>query len=335
MLDGKRLLVTGGTGSFGRKLIGRVLEDYDPKEVIVFSRDELKQHDMAQQFGDERISYVLGDVRDAARVEQAMEGCDIVVHAAALKQVPAAEANPMEVVKTNVGGAENIINGALKNKIEKVIAMSTDKAAMPINLYGATKLTSDKLMVSANNLPSNDHTFISVVRYGNVMNSRGSVIPFWKDIIANGGTSLPITDVRMTRFNIMLSEGVQFVLDCLERMHGGEIFVPKIPSYRLVDLAEALAPGYDTKFVGIRPGEKLHELMVPAPDSHLTLEFGDHYVIQPTIKFKYRLDVAFSMNKLGELGEPVEDGFEYSSGANPEFIDPIGLRQILEEEGIR
>lgn len=333
MLGNCRLLLTGGTGSFGRKFIKTVLDRYSPKEIIVFSRDELKQHEMASEFNDPRISYVLGDTRDGVRVRQVMEGCDVVVHAAALKQVPAAEANPMEVVKTNVMGAENVITAALSNKIFKVVALSTDKAACPVNVYGASKLLSDKLMVSANNLPSNSHTLLSVVRYGNVMGSRGSVVPYWKDLLDKGSTSLPITDMAMTRFNIMLQEGVDFVLRALSRMHGGEVFVPKLPSYTLVDLARALAPDAGVHSVGIRAGEKVHELMIPSPDSRLTIEFADHYVIKPTIQFKYRPYTDYSCNKEGERGTPIEGEFEYCSGTNKTFLNVNELHKLLWEDG--
>jgi UDP-N-acetylglucosamine 4,6-dehydratase len=257
-----------------------------------------------------------------------MRGVDIVVHAAALKQVPAAEYNPMECIKTNIHGAENVIHSALECEVERVIALSTDKAANPINLYGATKLASDKLFVAANNIAGGHRTIFSVARYGNVLGSRGSVVPFFKKLIAEGATELPITDERMSRFWITLQQGVDFVLKSLERMQGGEIFVPKIPSVRILDLAEAMTPGKSGKIVGIRPGEKLQEVMCPADDSHLTLEFKDHFVIRPTIKF-HRAETDYTINNLGERGEPVQQGFEYSSGTNPHFLTIPQIKELL------
>ncbi|MFT0140053.1 UDP-N-acetylglucosamine 4,6-dehydratase (inverting) [Alcanivoracaceae bacterium MT1] len=320
MFNDKSILITGGTGSFGKKYVQTLLSRYTPKRVIVFSRDELKQYEMQQDFNQPCMRYFLGDVRDAARMEQAMRGVDYVIHAAALKQVPAAEYNPMECIKTNINGAENVIKAALANDVEKVIALSTDKAANPINLYGATKLASDKLFVAANNMAGGHPTRFAVVRYGNVVGSRGSVVPFFRKKIVEGADSLPITDERMTRFWITLQEGVDFVLKNFERMYGGEIFVPKIPSVRITDLAEAMAPGVKQDIIGIRPGEKLHEIMCPADDSHLTLEFEDHYVIQPTITFT-SCQNDFQVNGLGEKGTPVPQGFEYNSGINEHFLD--------------
>lgn len=320
MFDGKSILITGGTGSFGKKYVKTLLERYKPRRLIVYSRDELKQYEMQQTYNASCMRYFIGDVRDRARLLQAMRGVDFVIHAAALKQVPAAEYNPMECIKTNIHGAENVIHAALENEVERVIALSTDKAANPINLYGATKLASDKLFVAANNMAGGHKTIFSVVRYGNVVGSRGSVVPFFKKLLANGTDYLPITDDRMTRFWITLQQGVDFVLKNFERMHGGEIFVPKIPSVRIVDLAEAMAPGVKRKVIGIRPGEKLHEIMCPADDSHLTLEFSDHYVLGPTITFASRKN-DFSTNNLGERGKPVSQGFEYNSGTNPRFLN--------------
>ncbi len=273
---------------------------------------------MQQEFSAPNMRYFIGDVRDRERLIQAMNGVDYVVHAAALKQVPAAEYNPTECIKTNVHGAENVIAAAIKNEVHKVIALSTDKAANPINLYGATKLVSDKLFVAANNIAGGHRTRFSVVRYGNVVGSRGSVLPFFKKQIEDGVKELPITDARMTRFWITLPQGIEFVLKNFSRMHGGEIFVPKIPSMRILDLVAALAPKMPTKIVGIRPGEKLHEVMCPADDSHLTLEFADHFVIKPTISFAQAVD--FQKNLLGEIGKPVQDGFVYESGSNPHFL---------------
>lgn len=284
MFDGKSILITGGTGSFGKKYTETLLKRYKPKRLVIFSRDELKQFEMQQEFNSPVMRYFIGDVRDAERLRQAMRGIDCVIHAAALKIVPTAEYNPMECIKTNIHGAQNVIEAAIDNNVEKVIALSTDKAANPINLYGATKLASDKLFVAANNISGTRQTRFAVVRYGNVIGSRGSVVPFFKQLIEEKATSLPITDPRMTRFWITLQQGVDFVLTNFQRMHGGEIFVPKIPSIHITDLAESLSPGMKTNIVGIRPGEKLHEIMCPTDDSHLTLEFDDHYVIQPSIK---------------------------------------------------
>lgn len=326
MFDDKSILITGGTGSFGQQYVRAILERFRPKRLIVFSRDELKQFEMQQQYNGFEMRYFIGDVRDKDRLHQAMRGVHYVIHAAALKQVPAAEYNPMECIKTNIYGAENVISAALENEVEKVIALSTDKAANPINLYGATKLVSDKLFVAANNVAGGHRTAFSVVRYGNVVGSRGSVVPFFKKLLVDGTDCLPVTDERMTRFWITLQQGVDFVLRNFERMHGGEIFVPKIPSIRIVDLARAMAPDRPTKIVGIRPGEKLHETMCPADDSHLTLEFHDHYVIQPTVKY-HNKEVDFCVNRVGEKGAPVEQGFEYNSGRNPYFLTE---EQILE-----
>ena len=318
MFNDKSILITGGTGSFGKKYVKTILDSYQPKRLIVYSRDELKQFEMEQDFHQESMRYFIGDVRDRDRLIQAMNGVDYVIHAAALKQVPTAEYNPMECIKTNIHGAENVIHAALANNIEKVIALSTDKAANPINLYGATKLVSDKLIVAANNIAGRHKTRFSAVRYGNVVGSRGSVVPYFKKLIADGCDHLPITDARMTRFWITLQQGVDFVLKNFERMHGGEIFVPKIPSVNVVDLGKAMAPDLPQKIIGIRPGEKLHEIMCPADDSHLTLEFADHFVIKPAIQFSGYAD--FSVNKLGETGQPVEQGFEFHSGKNTRFL---------------
>jgi len=318
MFNDKSIMITGGTGSFGRQYVKTLLERYQPKKLIIYSRDELKQYEMEQDFNQKCMRYFIGDVRDPGRLIQAMNGVDYVIHAAALKQVPAAEYNPMECIKTNVHGAENVIQAALANNVEKVIVLSTDKAANPINLYGATKLASDKLFVAANNIAGGQRTRFAAVRYGNVVGSRGSVVPFFKKLIDEGSTHLPITDERMTRFWITLQQGVDFVLKNFERMHGGEIFVPKIPSVKVVDLAKAMASNLPQEIIGIRPGEKLHEVMCPADDSHLTLEFADHFVIKPTIQFSGYVD--FAVNKLGETGQPVKQGFEFHSGKNPQFL---------------
>ena len=332
MFNDKSIIITGGTGSFGKQYIRTILENYSPKRLIVYSRDELKQFEMQQEFDQPCMRYFLGDVRDQDRMITAMVGVDYVIHAAALKQVPAAEYNPMECIKTNIHGAENVIRAAIENDVEKVIALSTDKAANPINLYGATKLASDKLFVAANNMAGGHPTKFSVVRYGNVVGSRGSVVPFFRKLIEEGADSLPVTHEQMTRFWITLQEGVDFVLKNFKRMHGGEIFIPKIPSMRVVDLAEAMAPGMNTRIIGIRPGEKLHEIMCPKDDSHLTVEFDDHFVISPSIRF-YGQENDFTKNRTGEQGRPVEQGFEYESGTNPDFLSVEALRDFNRRAG--
>jgi UDP-N-acetylglucosamine 4,6-dehydratase len=329
MLNDRSILITGGTGSFGHQFVHAALTEFKPRRLVIYSRDELKQFEMQQRFNAPCMRYFIGDVRDRDRLVQAMRGIDTVIHAAALKQVPAAEYNPMECVKTNVHGAENVIAAAIENEVEKVIALSTDKAANPINLYGATKLVSDKLFVAANNLAGGHKTRFAVVRYGNVVGSRGSVVPLFRKLVAEGARKLPITDPRMTRFWITLEQGVGFVLRNLKRMQGGETFVPKIPSARITDLAKALAPDVPLEHVGIRPGEKLHEIMCPKDDSHLTLEFRDHYVIRPTILFSVPVDHA--KNALGETGKPVAEGFEYNSGTNAHFLSVEELKRLLAE----
>lgn len=327
MFSNKSILITGGTGSFGKKYTRTLLERYQPKRLVIFSRDELKQFEMQQEYDAPCMRYFIGDVRDPDRLNQAMNGIDFVIHAAALKQVPAAEYNPMECIKTNVYGAENVIRSAIACNVEKVIALSTDKAANPINLYGASKLASDKLFVAANNMVGSSRTRFAVVRYGNVVGSRGSVVPFFKKLIAEGAEHLPITHAEMTRFWITLQQGVDFVLKDFERMQGGEIFVPKIPSIRITDLAEAYASGMPTEIIGIRPGEKLHEIMCPADDSHLTLEFDDHFVLQPTIRF-HGPKMDYASNGLGERGESVEQGFEYHSGNNDHFLSVQEIQEF-------
>lgn len=321
MFNNKSILITGGTGSFGRQYTRTLLQRYAPKKIIIFSRDELKQFEMQYEFPQDCMRFFIGDVRDRDRLLMAMRGVDYVIHAAALKQVPAAEYNPMECIRTNVHGAENVIQAALECNVHRVIALSTDKAANPINLYGATKLCSDKLFVAANNLVGDRPTRFAAVRYGNVVGSRGSVVPFFKSLINKGSDHLPITDPRMTRFWISLQQGVDFVLNNFERMRGGEVFVPKIPSIRITDLAAAMAPHTPTRVIGIRPGEKLHEVMCPQDDSHLTVEFADHYVIKPTIIFWGGDSHDYTTNCMGETGHPVEQGFEYNSGTNPHFLD--------------
>jgi len=329
MFNGKNILITGGTGSFGKKYTEILLSQYKPNKIIIFSRDELKQYEMAQKFNAKCMRYFIGDVRDGDRLKKAMKDVDFVIHAAALKHVPIAEYNPMECIKTNIMGAQNVIDACLENGVKRIIALSTDKAANPINLYGATKLASDKLFVAANNLVGGDDIKFSVVRYGNVIGSRGSVIPFFKKLISEGTTEIPITDPKMTRFLITLEDGVNFVLKNFERMQGGEIFIPKIPSMKITDLAHAIAPNLPQKIIGIRPGEKLHEIMCPADDSHLTLEFGDHYVIKPSITFAGYKD--YTTNLLGEIGTPVEQGFEYNSGNNDWWLSEEELLSYSKE----
>lgn len=331
MFDNKAILITGGTGSFGHKYVETLLARFKPKRIVIYSRDELKQYEMQQRFDSKEMRYFIGDVRDAERLTQAMRDIDYVIHAAALKHVPVAEYNPMECIKTNIIGAENVIQAALENKVEKVIALSTDKAANPVNLYGATKLASDKLFVAANNIAGKLPTKFSVVRYGNVVGSRGSVVPLFQKLIDEGATTLPITDIRMTRFWITLQQGVDFVLKNFERMEGGEIFVPKIPSIRITDLVEAMLPQAEHDIVGIRPGEKLHEIMCPEDDANHTLEFEHHYVITPTISFTYRGN-DYTVDALGENGRPVAEDFAYCSGTNPDFLS---VEQIKHYNQIR
>jgi len=325
VFDKKNILITGGTGSFGKKYTEIILQKYKPNKIIIYSRDELKQYEMAQIFNDPCMRYFIGDVRDAQRLDEAMQEVDYVIHAAALKHVPVAEYNPMECIKTNIDGAQNVIRAAIKNEVEKIIALSTDKASSPINLYGATKLASDKLFVAANNMVGKRRTRFSVVRYGNVVGSRGSVVPFFKKLINEGVKELPITDEAMTRFLITLEDGVNFVLKDFQRMHGGEIFIPKIPSMKITDLAQALAPNLPHKVIGIRPGEKMHEVMITADDR--VVEFDDYYVITPTIQFNHYVD--YTINALNEVGKDIGIGFEYNSLnnkdwlSNEEFLDMV------------
>jgi UDP-N-acetylglucosamine 4,6-dehydratase len=328
MFDNKVIAVTGGTGSFGRAFIKRLLRSYSPKKIIVFSRDELKQYEMEQEFTASAMRFFIGDVRDRARLVQAFDNVDYVVHAAALKHIRAAEYNPSECIKTNVYGAENVINAAIECRVRRVVALSTDKAANPINLYGATKLASDKLFVAANNMVGQRETRFSVVRYGNVIGSRGSVVPFFRKIIKQGATELPITDERMTRFWITPSQGVDFVAKSFSRMHGGEIFIPRIPSARIIDLAKAMAPSAKMRIIGIRPGEKLHETMCPRDDSYRALEFTDHFIICPSITF--HAHPKYTKNALGECGSAVPPEFEYNSGTNPQFLSVEELRKLIE-----
>lgn len=324
--NGKVVMVTGGTGSFGKRFVRRLLTEHSPAKVIVFSRDEAKQSDMAAELMPDHaktLRMFIGDVRDAGRLEMAARETDIIVHAAALKQVPAAEYNPFECIKTNVHGAENVVNAALKCGVDKVIALSTDKAANPINLYGASKLASDKIFVAANHLSGAIGTKFSVVRYGNVVGSRGSIVPLFQRMVAEGATTLPITDKRMTRFWITLDQGVDFVMSCLKSMRGGEIFVPRIPSMRVVDVAAAIGPGLQQKEIGIRPGEKLHEVMITVDDARSTVELPDRYIIEPSLYFwdkqNYRHPDAVG----------VDESFSYTSDENDWWIDIQEFGEML------
>jgi len=331
MLDNKTILITGGTGSFGKKFIEIVLNNYKPKKIIIYSRDELKQFEMQQIWPisdfQPMIRYFIGDIRDLSRLTMAMEDVDIVIHAAALKQVPTAEYNPFEAVKTNIIGSQNVIDAAFKTGVKKVIALSTDKAAAPINFYGATKLASDKLFIAANNYSGKHDIKFSAVRYGNVMGSRGSVIPFFQQKASSG--VLPITDERMTRFNITLQEGVDFVLQCLNKMWGGEIFVPKIPSYKILDVAKAIAPDCKYELVGIRPGEKLHEEMITETDALNSVEYKKYFVILPSTKLwdidKFRVESDSLSGKMCELG------FSYNSSTNKDFLNVAELRELIND----
>ena len=322
MLNNKSILITGGTGSFGQKFVEMLLARFEPSRIVIFSRDELKQYEMQQRFNAPSMRYFLGDVRDAARLRQATEGIDVVIHAAALKQVPAAEYNPFECIKTNVLGAQNVIEACLDNNVRCVVALSTDKAAAPVNLYGATKLCSDKLFIAANNIKGQRDIRFSIVRYGNVMGSRGSVIPFFLDKRKTG--VLPITDSRMTRFNISLEEGVQMVMWAIEHSWGGEIFVPKIPSYRIIDVAKAIGPDCTLDFLGIRPGEKIHEEMITASDSSSTVDLGQYYAILP-------LSGSFSIEKYctATKASLVAAGFAYDSGTNPDYLTVEKLKMLI------
>ncbi len=329
MLKNARILVTGGTGSFGQAFVNRVNDLAQVDRMVVFSRDELKQYDMEQSLQRDvidRMRFFIGDVRDLPRLEMAMRDTDYVIHAAALKQVPAAEYNPFECIHTNVLGAENVVRAALRNQVKRVIALSTDKASNPINLYGASKLASDKIFVAANHLSGSTKVRFSVVRYGNVMGSRGSVVPLFRRLMSKGAESLPITDEKMTRFWITLREGVDFVLSCLEMMRGGEIFVPKIPSMKIVDLAHTMAPNLKHEIVGIRPGEKLHETMITEGDARTTVEMADRYVIEPAFAWWDRTTFE------GTSARRVADDFRYSSDSNPEWLKPEQLRTMLTDK---
>jgi|HubBroStandDraft_1064217.scaffolds.fasta_scaffold01156_8 UDP-N-acetylglucosamine 4,6-dehydratase len=327
--DDKAILITGATGSFGRRFIRTLLERSRVRRVVIYSRDEFKQYEMQQELatgaGGNALRFFIGDVRDRNRLALAMREIDIVIHAAALKHVPAAEYNPMECIRTNINGAENVVQAALQCGVARVLALSTDKAANPINLYGASKLASDKIFVAANNLSGSVGTRFSVVRYGNVVGSRGSVIPFFRKLIDQGAETLPITDERMTRFWITLQQGVDFVAGAIAMMRGGEIFVPKIPSMRMLDLAHAMAPGMPTRVIGIRPGEKLHEVMVTEDDSRQTLELADRYVIEPAFNF-------WAREPYWDLGaRPVPDGFRFASDTNSDWLDAARLARLMME----
>lgn len=327
-LEGASIFVTGGTGSFGNAFVRKILQQYNPRRLVVFSRDELKQYEMEQNFPISDypcLRYFIGDVRDLSRLEMATRGVDYIIHAAALKQVPTAEYNPFECIHTNIIGAENVVQAAIRNNVKKVIALSTDKAANPINLYGASKLASDKIFVAANHLSGDTGPTFSVVRYGNVVGSRGSVVPFFKRLIAENAADLPITHPDMTRFWITLTQGVNFVLSSMEMMHGGEIFIPKIPSMKITDLARALAPTLPLRTVGIRPGEKLHEIMINRDDARSTLELGDRYIIEPAFVLWSRPSFA------GKDAALVPENFEYGSDTNSEWLDSETLLRIIEE----
>ncbi|MFC3095080.1 UDP-N-acetylglucosamine 4,6-dehydratase (inverting) [Alteromonas sediminis] len=325
--DGTSILITGGTGSFGNKFVEELLNQCSPKKIIIYSRDELKQFEMQQRFDNPCMRYFIGDVRDKERLKVAMNDVDYVVHAAALKQVPAAEYNPNECIKTNINGAQNVIDAAIANNVSRVVALSTDKAANPVNLYGATKLASDKLFVAANNISGASGTRFSVVRYGNVVGSRGSVVPLFRKLLNEGTTVLPVTHPSMTRFWITLDQGVAFVFKSFERMRGGEIFVPKIPSIKITDLVQAMSGNEEYEIIGIRPGEKLHEIMVPEEMAHHSIEFDDHFVIAPAITF-FDKNINYKTNRLKEKGKSVPDNFEYHSGTNPDFLSIDELKAL-------
>ena len=332
MLNEKTILITGGTGSFGHQFVDFVLEHYEPKKIIIYSRDEYKQFIMQNEYKDNPLAHCLrffiGDVRDEARLRRALNGVDYVIHAAALKQVPACEYNPMEAIKTNINGAANIIEAVLDtSSVKKVVALSTDKAVNPINLYGGTKLVSDKLFVAANSYVGDRDLSFSVVRYGNVAGSRGSVIPFFKKIVENGGTSLPITDYRMTRFWISLEQGVELVIKALSEAKGGETFISKIPSFKITDLAQAILPGCDMPEVGIREGEKLHEIMVTREDSMFTYEYDKHFIVYPHFDW-------WKNNKIQAGGKKVEQGFEYSSGTKSQWLSVEEIRNLLKNKDL-
>ena len=323
----KTILITGGTGSFGQKFVEVIQSSFSPKKLIVFSRDELKQSEMQQKFTQSSMRFFIGDVRDQARLDEACRDVDLIVHAAAMKQVPASEYNPTECIKTNIDGAQNVIKAALNNSVSSVIALSTDKAANPVNLYGATKLASDKLFIAANNIVGQRNTKFSVVRYGNVIGSRGSIVPLYQRLVSENCGHLPVTHPGMTRFVITLRQGVKFVIDAFRRMQGGEIFVPKLPSVKVITVAQALGPDLPTKIIGIRPGEKLHEVMCSSDDSHLVLEYDNHFVIKPSIQIREEID--YSVDNMGDTGKLVSEGFEYQSGTNCSFLDATEFNRLV------
>ena len=334
MFNNKVILNTGGTGSFGQKFIHTVAAKYKPKKLIVYSRDELKQYDMKKKFKQNFMRYFIGDVREKDGLLKATKDVDFIVHAAALKQVDTAEYNPIECIKTNIVGAENIIHAAIENNIKNTIALSTDKAASPINLYGATKLVSDKLFIAANNISGSQKNKFSVVRYGNVFGSRGSVLPYFLELKENSAKYFPITDPNMTRFIITLEQGVNFVIKSFKRMKGGEIFIPKIPSIKITDLASAISEKIKIRYTKIRPGEKIHETMCPVDDAHLTIEFKDHYVISPTIIFETKTN-RYTKNKLNEIGKYVKKDFSYNSLNNKKFMTIKEIKKFITEYGIQ
>ena len=326
MLNNKTILITGGTGSFGNCFTQYVLEHYEPKKIIIYSRDEFKQFLMASKFREyeDKLRFFIGDVRDKERLKRAFEGVDYVIHAAALKQVPACEYNPNEAIKTNIHGAQNVIDAALDSAVRKVVALSTDKAVNPVNLYGGTKLVSDKLFIAANAYAGTKDINFSIVRYGNVAGSRGSVIPLFHNIAKNGGTQLPITDFRMTRFWISLTQGVELVIKALEEANGGETFISKIPSFKVTDLAQAMLPGCKMPEIGIRPGEKLHEIMVTVEDSATTYEYDKHFIVYPQVVWNDK-------QKINLSGQKVEEGFSYSSGNNKEWLSVQDIQELLKK----
>ena len=334
MFNNKSILITGGTGSFGKKFVNTIVDQYKPKKLIIYSRDELKQYDMKKNFNQKFMRYFIGDVRDKDRLLKATKDVDFIVHAAALKQVDTAEYNPIECIKTNIMGAENIIHASIENNIKNTIALSTDKAASPINLYGATKLVSDKLFIAANNISGSQKNKFSVVRYGNVFGSRGSVLPYFLELKQKSAKYFPITDPNMTRFIITLEQGVNFVIKSFERMRGGEIFVPKIPSIKITDLATAISDKIKIKYTKIRPGEKIHETMCPVDDAHLTIEFKDHYVISPTIIFETKTK-RYTKNNLNESGKYVKKDFSYNSLNNKKFMTIKEIKKFITDYGLQ
>jgi len=327
MFNDTSILITGATGSFGKACVRKILSNWKPRRLIVYSRDELKQYEMQSEFNEPCMRYFIGNIRDEKRLRRAFQGVDYVIHAAALKQVPAMEYNPSEAIKTNITGSENVIHCALDAGVKKVIALSTDKAAKPINLYGATKLVADKIFVAANNIRGFNDTSFSVVRYGNVIGSRGSVVPFFNKLLESGEKELPVTSDEMTRFFLTLDHGVDFVLKCFERMHGGEVFVPKIPSIKITDLAKAIAPDLKIKIIGLRPGEKLHEVMCPIEESRVTIEFDSFYLISPQYNLTKKVD--YKLTAIKEVGENVKEDFEYESSQNENFLSVEEMQKLL------